>query len=41
MDMVIDIYNRLTHVLTNALDPHANISTEVDPESLWETVVVQ
>jgi hypothetical protein len=36
LDMDIDAYSRLTHILTNAMDPHAHISTEVDMESLWE-----
>jgi hypothetical protein len=36
LDMDIDTYSRLTHILTNAMDPHAHISTEVDMESLWE-----
>jgi hypothetical protein len=36
LDMEIDAYSRLTHILTNALDPHAHISTEVDMEALWE-----
>jgi hypothetical protein len=36
LDMDIDAYSRLTHILTNALDPHAHISSEVDMEALWE-----
>jgi hypothetical protein len=36
LDMDIDAYSRLTHILTNALDPCAHISTEVDMEALWE-----
>jgi hypothetical protein len=36
LDMDIDTYNRLTHILTNALDPHAHVSSGVDLEALWE-----
>lgn len=36
LDMDIQTYSRLTHILTNALDPHAYISTEVDMDALWE-----
>jgi len=36
LDMDIDAYSRLTHVLTNALDPHAYISSGVDMDALWE-----
>jgi hypothetical protein len=36
LDMNIDAYSRLTHILTNALDRHAYISSEVDMEALWE-----
>jgi hypothetical protein len=36
LDMDINNYSRLLHILTNALDPHAYISTEVDMEALWE-----
>jgi hypothetical protein len=36
LDMDIDAYSRLTHILTNALDPYAHISDEVDMEALWE-----
>jgi hypothetical protein len=36
LDMDIDAYSRLSHVLTNAMDPHAHISSEVDMEALWE-----
>jgi len=36
LDMDIDAYSRLTHVLTNATDPHAYISSAVDTDALWE-----
>lgn len=36
LDMDINSYSCLTHILTKALDPHAQISNEVDMEALWE-----
>jgi hypothetical protein len=36
LDMSIASYSRLTHILTNALDPHAHIASEIDMEALWE-----
>lgn len=36
LDMDINTYSRLTHILINALDPHAYISSDVDMEALWE-----
>jgi hypothetical protein len=36
LDMSIASYSRLTHILTNALDPHAYVSGEIDMEALWE-----
>jgi hypothetical protein len=36
LDMDITGYSRLTHILGNALDPHAHISSEVDIDTLWE-----
>ena len=36
LEMDITTYNRLTHILANALDPHAYISSEVDMDALWE-----
>lgn len=36
LDMDIQAYSRLTHILINALDPHAHVSSEVDMEALWE-----
>jgi hypothetical protein len=36
LDMDIDTYGRLTHILTSARDPHANISNDVDLDALWE-----
>jgi hypothetical protein len=36
LDMSINSYSRLTHILTNALDAHAHISSELDMDALWE-----
>jgi hypothetical protein len=36
LDMDIQAYSRLTHILTNAIDSHAHISGEVDMDALWE-----
>ena len=36
LDMSIDNYSRLTHMLSKALDPHAYISCNVDTDALWE-----
>ena len=36
LDMDIDAYSGLTNILTNAMDPHAYISSEVDMDALWE-----
>jgi hypothetical protein len=36
LDMDIHAYSSLTHVLTNALDPHANVSSDVNMDALWE-----
>ena len=36
LDMAINEYGRLTHILTNALDPHFHTSSDVDMEALWE-----
>ena len=36
LDMDITSYSRLAHILTNALDPHAYDSSEVDMDALWE-----
>jgi hypothetical protein len=35
LDMDIEAYSRLAHILTNALDAHAHVSGEVDMEGLW------
>lgn len=35
LDMDIDAYSLLAHILTNALDAHAHVSGEVDMEGLW------
>ena len=36
LDMDINTYSLLTHVLTKSLDPHAHLSDAVDPDALWE-----
>lgn len=36
LDMNIDSYSRLTHILINASDPHAYISNSVDMDELWK-----
>ena len=36
LDMDIQAYSNLTHILTSAMDPHAYVSTEVDMDALWE-----
>jgi hypothetical protein len=36
LDMNINAYTRLTHILSNTLDPNAYISSEVDMDALWE-----
>jgi hypothetical protein len=36
LDMDIQAYSSLTHILTSAMDPHAYVSTEVDMDALWE-----
>ena len=36
LDMDINSYSRLTQILTNALEPHAYLSSEVEMDSLWE-----
>jgi len=36
LDMDINTYSRLTHILTSALDPHAHIASELDMDALWE-----
>jgi hypothetical protein len=36
LDMDIHAYSGLTHMLTNALDPHANVSSDVNMDALWE-----
>ncbi len=36
LDMNINAYSRLTHILSNTLDPNAHISNEVDMDALWE-----
>jgi len=36
LDMDVNTYTRLTHLVTNAMDPHAYISSEVDMDALWE-----
>jgi len=36
LDMDIETYTRLTHILSNALEPRTFISSQVDMEALWE-----
>lgn len=36
LDMDVKSYSRLCHIITNAMDPHAYISMEVDMDALWE-----
>ncbi|MEE8479793.1 MAG: PilZ domain-containing protein [Desulfobacterales bacterium] len=36
LDMNINAYSRLAHILSNTLDPNAYISSEVDMDALWE-----
>ena len=36
LDMGVNAYSQLTHILGNALDPHASISNDVDMDDLWE-----
>jgi hypothetical protein len=36
LDMDIDNYSRLTHIISNMLDPQAHLSKEVDMEELWK-----
>jgi len=36
LDMDINTYSHLTHMLTNALDPQAYIFSDIDIEDLWE-----
>lgn len=36
LDMGIDSYTRLVHILANSIDPHSRISNKVDMDALWE-----
>jgi hypothetical protein len=36
LDMNINAFSLLTHMLTKALDPHAHLSDAVDMDALWE-----
>jgi hypothetical protein len=36
MDIGLEDYSRLAHILTNAMDPHLHVSGDIDLESLWE-----
>jgi len=36
LDMDINNYSQLTHILTSALDSYANVSSEIDMDALWE-----
>ena len=36
LDMDINSYSRLTQILTNLLEPHSYLSSELDMDALWE-----
>jgi hypothetical protein len=36
LDMDIETYTRLTHLISNSLEPYTFISSQVDMEALWE-----
>ncbi|KPK43274.1 MAG: hypothetical protein AMK74_07155 [Nitrospira bacterium SM23_35] len=36
LDMDMNTYSRLTHILTSALDPHAHLASELDMGAVWE-----
>ena len=36
LDMDVNAYSRLTHIITHALDPHTYTSSYVDMDDLWE-----
>ena len=36
LDMDIDCYTRLIHILANSIDPYSRISNKVDMDALWE-----
>jgi len=36
LDMEINSYTQLFHILANTIDPHAHISKKVDMDALWE-----
>lgn len=36
LDMDVTDYSGLSHILSHAVDPHTNISKEVDMDALWE-----
>ena len=36
LDMDIDCYTRLAHILANSIDPYSRISNKVDMDALWE-----
>ena len=36
LDMDINCYTRLVHILANAMDPYSRISNKVDMDALWE-----
>jgi len=36
LDMDIDSYTRLVHILANSIDPYSRISNKVDMDALWE-----
>jgi hypothetical protein len=36
LDMDVNDYSHLSHILSHAVDPHTNISKEIDMDALWE-----
>ncbi|MDQ1334239.1 MAG: hypothetical protein QG552_1189 [Thermodesulfobacteriota bacterium] len=36
LDMDIDSYTRLVHILANSIDPYSRVSNKVDMDALWE-----
>lgn len=36
LDMTIDTYTKLANILSNAIDPHTQISCDVDMDDLWD-----
>ena len=36
LDMDLDAYTRLVHILANSIDPYSRVSNKVDMDALWE-----